>query len=67
MTQSDRPDTVRVEARGAVHHLPAVRFDNRVDKTSFVRADRGAWNAQNVTTLHGALSEGFGRLVRARV
>jgi hypothetical protein len=66
MTKSDRPDTVRVDARGAVHHLPAVRFDNREDKTSFVRADRSAWSAQNIQTLHAGLSEGFGRLVNAR-
>jgi hypothetical protein len=66
MSKSDRPDTVRVEARGSVHHLPAVRFDNREDKTSFVRADRSVWSAQNIKTLHAGLSEGFGRLVNAR-
>jgi hypothetical protein len=66
MEKSDRPDTVRVETRGSVHHLPAVRFDNRVDKTSFVRADRGAWSAKDIQMLHAGLSEGFGRLVRAR-
>jgi hypothetical protein len=66
MTNSDRPDTVRVEARGAIHHVPAVRFDNRQDKTSFVRAERSAWKATDVTTLHAGLSEAFGRLVRAR-
>ena len=66
ITQSDRPDTVRVEARGSIHHLPAVRFDNRKDQTSFVRAERSTWSAQDVTTLHRGLSEGFGRLVRAR-
>jgi hypothetical protein len=43
-----------------------VRFDNREDKTSFVRADRSAWSAQNIKTLHAGLSEGFGRLVNAR-
>jgi hypothetical protein len=66
MSESDRPDTVRVKASGSVHYLPAVRFDNREDKTSFVRADRSAWKPHDVSTLHAALSEGFGRLVRAR-
>ena len=66
MSKSDRPDTVRVETRGSILHLPAVRFDNRKDKTSFVRADRSAWSAQDVATLHGALAEGFGRLVLVR-
>ena len=65
MTQSDRPDTVRVEARASTHYLPAVRFDNRKDQTSFVRAERSEWSAQDVSTLHGALSEGFGRLLHA--
>lgn len=66
LEHSGRTDTVRVEARGAVHQLPAVRFDNRDDKTSFVRSDPGTWSKDKVATLHAGLSEGLGRLVRAR-
>ena len=42
---SDRPDTVRIETHGRIYHLPVARFDNRVDKTTFVRAERPAWQA----------------------
>jgi len=62
---SDRPDTVRVETRGRIHHLPVARFDNRVDKTTFVRADRAAWNPGDVAALHDGLAEALGRLARA--
>jgi hypothetical protein len=62
---SDRPDTARVEARGSVYHLPIARFDNRVDKTTFVRADRAAWPPASVAALHTGLAEAFTRLARA--
>jgi hypothetical protein len=63
--RSDRPDTVRVETRGNVFHLPVARFDNRVDKTTFVRGDRGAWKPDEIAALHSGLAEAFGRLARA--
>jgi hypothetical protein len=62
---SDRPDTVRVETRGRVHHLPIARFDNRVDKTTFVRGERPAWKPADVAALHSGLGEAFRRLSRA--
>jgi hypothetical protein len=61
---SDRPDTVRVETRGSVYHLPVARFDNRVDKTTFVRADRAAWPPAAVAALHTGLAEALSRLAR---
>ncbi len=61
---SGRPDTVKIEARGRTHHLPVARFDNRVDKTSFVRADRAQWKPADVQALHAGLSEALGRLSR---
>jgi len=62
---SDRPDTVRIESHGSVYHLPVARFDNRVDKTTFVRAERAAWAPADVAALHGGLAEAFGRLASA--
>ena len=62
---SDRPDTVRIETRGSVYHLPVARFDNRVDKTTFVRADRAAWKPADVATLHTGLADAFTQLARA--
>ncbi len=65
LQQSDRPDTVRIEAHGRTWHLPVARFDNRVDKTTFVRADRAQWKETDVAALHGGLAEACGRLVKA--
>ena len=63
--QSDRPDTVRLEAHGRTWHLPVARFDNRVDRTSFAREPRDSWSAADVRALHDGLREGFERLARA--
>ncbi len=63
-TASGRPDTVKIETRGRSFHLPVARFDNRVDKTSFVRADRAQWKPADVAALHAGLSEAFARLAR---
>jgi len=65
MRRSDRPDTLRLDVRGEVRTLPVARFDNRHDRTSFVRADRSAWKPEDVRALHAGLSEAFGRLARA--
>jgi hypothetical protein len=40
--------------------IPIVRFDNRVDKTSFVRKDR--WDAHEIETLKTALEKAFDEL-----
>jgi hypothetical protein len=62
---SDRPGTVRVESRGQAFHLPVARFDNRVDKTSFIRGARAAWPAESVRVLHAGLAEAFAHLAAA--
>jgi len=59
---SDRPDTLKIETRGASFHLPVARLDNRVDKTTFVRAEPSAWKKEDVKALHEGLAEAFGRL-----
>jgi hypothetical protein len=64
--QSDREGTVRIEARGRTFHLPVARFDNRVDKTTFVRAERAAWKPADVAALHAGLQGAFEKLARAR-
>jgi hypothetical protein len=64
ITHSGRPDAVKVETRGRSYFLPVARFDNRVDKTSFVRADRARWKPADVAALHAGLSEAFARLSR---
>lgn len=59
---SDRPGTVLVQAHGKRYHLPVARFDNRVDKTSFIREDRARWNAEDVRAIHDGLKDAFTRL-----
>ena len=66
LDQSGRPDTVRVDAHGRPWHLPLGRFDNRVDKTSFVREERDRWAPGDVAALHAGLREAFAGVARAR-
>jgi hypothetical protein len=65
LQQTDRPDTVRFEAHGRTWHLPVGRFDNRVDKTSFVRGDRAQWKEADVRALHEGLAGALARVVKA--
>ena len=65
LEHSDREGTIAIDARGRRHHLPVARFDNRVDKTSFVRGDRSAWKREEVEALHAGLGDAFSRLARA--
>jgi hypothetical protein len=64
METSDVPGTVRVETRGRTFHLPVARFDNRVDKTTFVRSDPAAWPPERVKALHEGLSGALASLAR---
>ena len=64
--KSDRPDTVRIETRGKTFHIPVARLDNRVDKTTFVRAERSAWKPADIAALHSGLQGAFEKLARAR-
>ena len=62
---SGRPDTVKIETRGKTFYLPVARFDNRLDKTTFVRADPSSWKPEDVRALHDGLAEAFARLRKA--
>jgi len=62
LEQSGRPNTVKVEAHGKTYLLPVARFDNRVDKTSFIRDERASWKPEDVAALHDGLTEAFARL-----
>jgi hypothetical protein len=52
---SDKPGTVIVNAPGKKFHLPIARFDNRVDKTTFLRADPKEWKSEDVKSIHDQL------------
>jgi hypothetical protein len=62
--QSDRPGTIRVETSTAVFRLPVAVFDNRTDKTSFLRGDPGNWPHEAVAALHSDLKMAFEQLTR---
>lgn len=62
--QSDRPGTVRVEAHGQTYHLPVARFDNRVDKTSFIRNERSEWKPDEINAIHAGLKGALDQLIR---
>jgi len=61
MSLSDRPGTILVEAHGTTRYLPIGRFDNRVDKTTFLRGD--VWPADKVEAVHDELKRAMGPLV----
>lgn len=63
LSQSDQPGTIRVEAGGRTYHLKVARFDNRKDKTTFVRADRAAWREEDIRALHEGLAGAFAQLI----
>ena len=61
------PGTIAVEEAGAIASLlPIARFDNRVDRTSFLRADPAEWPADAVERLHRDLAAACSSLVDAR-
>jgi len=61
---SDVPGTVTVSAHDQLFHLPAARFDNRVDRTSFLREDPSDWPPEDVKLLHDQLRKAFASLRR---
>jgi hypothetical protein len=64
IASAQEPDTIPIEAHGRSFNLPVARFDNRVDKTSFIREQRQDWAAQDVEAIHAGLSEALTRLYR---
>jgi len=66
IAHSDQPDTVKIETRGRTFHLPIARFDNRADKTTFVRADPAGWATDEVAALHAGLAGALGNLAARR-
>jgi hypothetical protein len=63
---STKPGTVTIETRGRTYQLPIARFDNRVDKTSFIREDEKSWKPEQVSAVHEGLQTALTKLGRAR-
>jgi len=77
VAQSSRPDTVKVERpvealndagervyKMKTWNLPIGRFDNRVDKTSFIRNPRDQWTQEQIRGVHEGLKTAFVALRR---
>jgi hypothetical protein len=60
---SAKPDTVQVDKGGHSYSLPLGRFDNRVDKTSFIREDQDKWSAADVKALQEGMRAAFDNLM----
>lgn len=65
ITTSDKPDTVTIAAHGTKFHIPVARFDNRDDKTTFVRAAHSKWRPEQVRALHEGLAGATAKLAEA--
>ncbi len=63
LNNTSKPSTVEIKAHGKTYNLPLGRFDNRKDKTTFLRGDIKAWKKDNVTNLRVALKDAFAPLV----
>ena len=61
---SKTPGTVTVTAHSKTYALPIARFDNRVDKTSFIRNDRNAWKPAEVSAVHDGLKGALTKLAQ---
>ncbi len=62
LQNSDRPGTAAIQAHGLTYHLPVARFDNRKDKTSFLRATQSEWKPAQVKAVHEGLKEALDHL-----
>ena len=60
LEQSAKPDTVQVDKNGNTYFLPLGRFDNRVDRTSFIREE--TWKEDDVAALQAGMREAFDQL-----
>ncbi len=55
LEKSSAPGKVEVTKDGVAYLVPAARFDNRSDLTSFLREDPGAWPADKLEALSSEL------------
>jgi hypothetical protein len=58
--------TITVSSRNRTFCLPIARFDNRVDKTSFIRNDPAAWKPDQIRSVHEELKNALEKLANAR-
>ncbi len=66
MGSLEKDGAVTVEAHGRTFRLPIGRFDNRVDKTSFLRAPTAEWKREEVDAVHNGLKSALDLAFRSR-
>ncbi|RME25508.1 MAG: hypothetical protein D6806_07740, partial [Deltaproteobacteria bacterium] len=59
---TERPGTVTVKTGGKTFFLPVARFDNREDKTTFIREDPEKWPEEKVRALRSELKRALDQL-----
>ena len=60
------PGTIPISEGDVSALLPLARFDNQIDRTSFLRADPASWPTEDVAHLHRDLAAAFDGLVAGR-
>lgn len=58
---SDIQNTIKVRSHGQVFHLPIGVFDNRVDRTSFLRKDSKDWEKDQLEAVTASIKEATDR------
>lgn len=61
---AEKPDTITVKAYGTTFHLPIAKFDNRTDKTTFLRGDPKNWDAKHVELMHTEIKNALDKLAK---
>lgn len=59
---SERPHTITVKAHDKVFYLPIAKFDNRTDKTTFLRGDPSSWDDKHVENMHKEIKGALDKL-----
>jgi len=61
--KAQKPGRIDIVAHGKKYQLPIGRFDNRIDKTSFIRNDQKQWKKTETSSLFNGLKDAFEPLV----
>lgn len=59
---SEVPGTITISAHGQKFHIPVGRFDNRVDKTSFLRVAKKDWDPKMVADVTNGIKSATDKL-----
>lgn len=60
--KASKAGTIEVQAAGRTFRLPVGRFDNRVDKTTFIREQREQWSQADIRAVHQGLKSALDKL-----